>query len=43
MRVHFRHNKLDYMALVYDPDLNIMQQLNGLFAIAKLPVEHVST
>jgi len=26
------------MALVYDPEFNIMQQLHGLFAIAKLLV-----
>jgi len=27
-----------YMALVWDPDFNIMQQSHGLFAIAKLLV-----
>ena len=29
------------MALVYDPDFNIMQQSHGLFAIAKLLVDFV--
>jgi len=30
------------MALVQDPDFNIMQQSHGIFAITKLLVEHSS-